>query len=130
ALSIAAQRGHLVNTGAHQRALVGNQHDLLTLEHLYRAHQRAVAFVGNHGNHALAASTATRELFHRSALAVATYRSGKNLCTRLGNQHGDDALAFRQAHTAHAARRTTHRTHLAFLEADDLAAVGEHHHFL
>ena len=35
----------------HQGALVGNQHDLLAFLDLYRGDQRAVALVGDHGDH-------------------------------------------------------------------------------
>src|SRR3989344_4505136 len=116
-------------TRVHQGALVGNQHDFLAFKHLHGADQLAVTLVADHGDYALAATTATRELGHRRSLAVATLGGSENLRVGFRNQHGDDFLAFRQTHATHTASGTAHGADFAFLEANHLAAVGEHHHF-
>src|SRR5690606_12004124 len=131
ALGVTARTTDLVDTGTHQGALIGNQHDLLANLHLHGADQLAVALIDHHGDHALATTAAARIVGQRRALAIAAGGGGKDLCfARFGNQHGDDALISGQAHTAHASGDTAHGAHLAFLEANHLAGVGEHHHVL
>src|SRR5690606_25241894 len=88
ALGVARQAGYLRDPGAHQCALVRDQHDLLAIDHLNSADQRPVTLVGHHGDHALAAAPVLREVLHRRALAVAVLRSRQDLGTFLGNQHG------------------------------------------
>src|SRR5690606_25270230 len=127
ALSVAARTADLVDAGPHQGALVGDQHDLLAFLHLNGADQRAVALVDDHGDHALAATTTARELAQFGALAVAALGSGEDLRAGFRNQHGDQALAFRQTHAAHAAGGPAHRTDQALGEAQHLAAAGKQH---
>src|SRR5690606_38474791 len=116
--------------GTHQSTLIRDQHDLLTVDHLHRADQRTIAFVGDHGDDTLTTPLVLRELLHRGALAVAVFRGGQNLRTLPGNQHGHQTLPFGQAHTAHTAGGTAHRPDVGLLETGHLAAVGEQHDLL
>src|SRR5690606_9885629 len=115
ALGVAAQQGHFVDAGTYQGALVGDQHDLLAVLHLDGADQLAVALVGHHGDHALATAALLRELLDRRALAVAALGGGEDLRMLFGNDHGNQLLAFLQAHATHAAGGTAHGAHVAFL---------------
>src|SRR5690606_34958386 len=114
-LSVARQAGHFRYAGAHQGTLVGDQHDLFAIDHLHGADQRAVAVVGDHGDHALAATLVLREVFHGCALAEAMLGSSQDLAALLGNQHGDQALAFSQAHAANTTGGTAHGAHVGFI---------------
>src|SRR5690606_37479418 len=130
ALGVAGQSGDLGYPGTYQSTLIRDQHDFLAVDHLYRADQRTIALVGDHGDDALATPLVLREVLHRSTLAVTVFGGGQNLRTLLGNQHGHQSLPVGQPHAAHTARGTTHRPDIALLETGHLAAIGEQHDLL
>ena len=117
-----------VHAGAHQGALVGDQHDVLVAEHLGGAHQRAVALVDHHADHALGAPTLGGELAQIGALAVAVLGRGQHLPAFLRHHQGDHFLAFGHFHATHPAGGAAHHPDLGFLEADHFAVAGHQHH--
>ena len=117
-----------VHAGAHQGALVGDQHDVLIAEHLGGAHQRAVTLIDHHADHTLGAPALGGELAQVGALAVAVLGRGQHLPAFLRHHQGDHFLALGHFHATHAAGGAAHHPDLGFLEADHFAVAGHQHH--
>src|SRR5690606_11661989 len=79
ALGVAADTRDFRTAGAHQRATIGNQQNLVTVAHQYRTDQLAVALAGLDADHTLGATTLARIIGQRGALAVAVLGGGKDV---------------------------------------------------
>src|SRR5690606_9462908 len=119
--------GHLLHRGAHQRAARADQHDLIVRLDLQRADHFTVALGDLQRYHALPSTAMDREILYRRALAVTVFRCGEHHTLTVERDERDDLLSLRQAQSAHAGRRATHRTHVILLETDGLAAARAEH---
>ena len=115
-LGVAAQMADFVHAGAHQGALVGDQHDVLIAEHLGGAHQRAVTLVDHHADHTLGAPALGGELAQIGALAVPSLGHRQHGTARLDNGHRDHLVARAERHTSNTLRRSAHRARMDFRE--------------
>src|SRR5690606_34667856 len=117
ALGVAALGGDFLDARAHQRALVGDQHDLVALAHLDGADDAAVALAGLDADHTLAAAAVFGEFLDAGALAVAVLADGKNVGALLRDDHVHHAVVILEADAAHAAGGAAHGTHVVLVEA-------------
>src|SRR6202043_1060403 len=90
ALGRAAGDPDALDRTADQLALVGHQHDLVTVLDRERRHQLAVAAVDRHRDDALAATPRGPVLERRRALAIAVLADGQH--ELLGSRHFDVTL--------------------------------------
>src|SRR5690606_15366805 len=128
ALGVAAIDGNVGNGGAHQRAGIGDQHDLVVVTDQLRADDLAVALVGLDGDHALAAAALQRVFGDRGALAVAVLGSGQHAAFLAHDDEVSDDLALRKANATHAGGIAAHGAHVLLVEADALAVRGLQEH--
>src|SRR5690606_10456073 len=126
-LGVAALHGDFRHPGSHQRATIGNQHDLVAVGNLNSPDHGAVALTDLHADHSLAATAIEREVLIVGALAVAVLTDRQDLFALLRNDQGDDRVLLRQTDAPHAARRTTHLADISLVEADHLAAAAAQH---
>ena len=130
-----ADFGH---AGAHQHALVGDEHDLVICANQRGGYDLAVALALLNGDHALGATAVAGVFRNMGALAVAVFGCRKHAgaasrvaawlgAVGFGHQQGDDALAFFQLHAAHAAGVAAHGAHVVFVKAHGFAAVAKQH---
>src|SRR5919106_2796237 len=114
ALGGAPHFADLRHRGADEDAAGGDEHHLVLLLDEHRADDRAVALGDLDCDHALSAAPVARVVAHRRALAVAVRGRGEHGARLiLGGEHAHHALAFAQAHAAHAGRLAAHRPHVA-----------------
>src|SRR5205085_7481853 len=105
-----------------------DQHHLVVVVDQHGAHHLAVSLRDLDRDHALAAAAMARIVAERRALAEAVLGGGEHaLRLVVRREHAHHALAFAQAHAAHAGRLAAHGTHVGLLEAYRLALGGEEH---
>ena len=94
-------------------------------------HHLAIAFALLDGNHSLGAPTMSRVFGNGRALAE-TLLGGRQhaLFAILGNQHGNDTLAFLQIHPPDTPRIAAHRADVVFVKPNCFAAIAEQHHVM
>mmetsp|Transcript_70446 Transcript_70446/g.165983 ORF Transcript_70446/g.165983 Transcript_70446/m.165983 type:complete len:904 (-) Transcript_70446:3267-5978(-) len=129
ALGGATKLTDLGDAGAHQHALVGDQHDLVFRPHQRGCHDAAIALALLDRDHALGTPAVAGVFEDAGALAEAVL-GGRQHALRLvfGHQHRNQALVGLQHHAAHTAGGAAHRAHIVFVEANGLATVAEQHH--
>ena len=128
ALRRATHHANLGDSGAYQRAALGNQHDLIVFLDQLRGDDFAVALGGLDGDHAFGAAPVAGVFGDRGAFAKAVFGGGQDkLFFVFSDQQRDDALAFVEVHAAHTARAATHWAHVVFVKAHGFARVGEQH---
>src|SRR5690606_19857532 len=120
ALGIAADLGNLGRTRAHERALVGDQHQLVLFADLHGTDQVAIALGALDADHALVAPALARVFGKLGALAVAALGRGEDVAIAIAHDQADHLLALGQADAAHATRRATGRAHGILVETHGL----------
>ena len=123
-----AELADFADAGAHQHALVRDQHDFVIDMHQGGGDDLAIAFALLDGDHAFGATAVARVFGDARAFAVAVLGGGQHgLVFVLGHQHRYHGLAIFQHHAAHAARIAPHGANVVFVETHCLAAIGEQH---
>ena len=115
---------NVLNWRTNQGALIAYHHDLVAFEHLQGTDQSTVSLIDAHTDHALAPATLHRVLRQGRALAEAKLTDGEDRALLLRNDERDH-LAIAHAHSAHTRSSSSHGAHIGFLEAHNLAGIGE-----
>src|SRR6056297_3878532 len=126
ALRVAAEDGDVGHRRAHQGTGVADEHDLVVVGDLQRAHHASVALGRLDGDEPLAAAALHGELVRLAALAVAVFRRREDEPLREDDER-DHLVVVGQADAAHTGRTAAHRSHVGLAEADGLAAAREQH---
>src|SRR5690554_7934753 len=102
----------------------------MTINHLHRADQVAIALAGLHADHALPAALVNRELADIRTLAIPIFTHRQHLIPVFGNYQSDNFLTFRHTDTAHSTCGSAHGANIALMETNHLAATIKEHNVL
>src|SRR3954447_24112191 len=126
---VAAGLADLVDAGADEDALLGDEHDLVAVDDEPHADDIAVAVVGVDVDDAAGAAALDGVVGERRPLAVALDAGGQYLAAAVvaigDDDHADDLVAVAlEPRAGHAAGRAAHGADLGLLEPDGQAALG------
>src|SRR5262245_8248543 len=118
ALRGAADHADLAGLGAHDLAVLGDQHDLVVVAHAEQVDDRPVALARADVDQALAAAALHPVLVDLRALAVAVLAARQQRLGAVADDHVDDLVAVLGPDAPDAGGAATHRPHVGLGEAD------------